>query len=170
MAGGLDERPDGVVLQRLAAVDEEEVRLRFVERGARVREERVRVHGVLVARGERVRGFDDGGQVARQAGGEVRGRGHDGAGLVEEVGGGAEDVAEVVIVDDAGAGGGGAVRKGGTEIGSLGEGAELVVPAAELVGVELHLGSVGAGKALSFKSLDSKAGDDRIGNSKGCEV
>ena len=61
VAVGLDEWPDGVVLQSFAAVDEEEVCLGLVERGARVGEERIRVDGILVARGERVGDFDDGG-------------------------------------------------------------------------------------------------------------
>ena len=46
----------------------------------------------------------------------------------------------------------------------------MVVPATELVGMELHLGRIGAWEALAFKGLDSKAGDDWIGNRKGSEV
>ena len=167
---GLDEWPDGVVLQCFAAVDEEEVLLGLVQRGARVREERVRVHGILVAGGERVGGFDDGGKIARQAGGEIRSRGDDFAGFVEEVGGCAQDVAQIVVVDDTRSCGGDAVRERAAEIRGLGEGAELAVPATKLVWVKLHLGSVGAWQALTFKGLDSEAGDDWVGNSSGCEV
>lgn len=88
----LQERPDGVVLQRLATVDECELCLRpdgirrVWHRGGRVvLVEWVRVDGVFVAGQESVRLVDNLRQVLSDVGGAVGGLWHREAGLVEKV-------------------------------------------------------------------------------------
>jgi len=91
-----------------------------------------------------------------------------GADFVEEVGGGAEDVAGVVVAGDAG--GEDAGVEGGAEILCVGEGGDAGVPGAKGVGSEFVLGGVRAGKALSILGFDAETGDDGEGDRVGCEV
>ena len=165
VAGFDDEGPDGDVLVAEATVKEEEFFVLRDAAGPREVEEGVAVEGEEVFEDGLVGEADDAFEyVGEGVVGAVGGREGFADGW-EDVGGGAEDVAEVVVLGDTLAGVFGlAIVEVGAEEFDVGEGGEAIVPGAELVGVEFVLGGVVGRGALVLPGHNAECRDDREGD------